>query len=240
MMLQYNFSGYKTKRLVFENVFSAIDSDSLEQLKELTAKRRLIEESINGTSYITEAIAREMHGGLTSRNQQELQRLEQYLARLYNLIIHVDSNTLRRDMYKWDSELKVLWTSTLTSLPVFKLKGPKFYHIGSLNYEMGMTLFVYGMTLRQYAFEVLPGDLQQCAFLLKKAAGVYSYLSYEVLPPLEQILPLDKPPEATINLSSSMSLFCLAEAQVSDVVSFYSTKCYLKLSFLQYSLAMSF
>lgn len=57
-------------QIVFENVFSVLDSASLEHLKELTAKRRLIEESVNATSNITEATAREMSGGLTSRSQQ--------------------------------------------------------------------------------------------------------------------------------------------------------------------------
>lgn len=47
-----------------------LDSVSLEHMKELTARRRLIEESINETSCITEATAREMSGGLTSRSQQ--------------------------------------------------------------------------------------------------------------------------------------------------------------------------
>lgn len=55
---------------MFENVFSVRDPAGLEHLKELTARRRLIEESINETSCITEATAREMSGGLTSHCQQ--------------------------------------------------------------------------------------------------------------------------------------------------------------------------
>ena len=47
-------------------MFSARDSATLEQLKELSSRRRVIEESINQSSSITEAIAREMSGGLTA------------------------------------------------------------------------------------------------------------------------------------------------------------------------------
>lgn len=55
---------------VFEEKFIARDSGTLEQLKEMTSRRRVIEESINETSFITDAIAREMSGGLSSHSQQ--------------------------------------------------------------------------------------------------------------------------------------------------------------------------
>lgn len=58
------------RQIVFEDAYGASDSCTLEQLKELSSKRRLIEESINESSSITEAIAREMSGGLTSHSQQ--------------------------------------------------------------------------------------------------------------------------------------------------------------------------
>lgn len=57
-------------QIVFEEVYAARDSATLEQLKELSSKRRMLEESINESSSINGAIAREMSGGLTSRNQQ--------------------------------------------------------------------------------------------------------------------------------------------------------------------------
>lgn len=58
------------RQIVFEDAYGASDSCTLEQLKELSSKRRLIEESINESSSITEAIAREMSGGLTSHSLQ--------------------------------------------------------------------------------------------------------------------------------------------------------------------------
>jgi hypothetical protein len=51
---------------VYEENYYARDSGTLEQLKELSTKRQAIEESINGSSKITPAIAREMAGGITS------------------------------------------------------------------------------------------------------------------------------------------------------------------------------
>lgn len=52
--------------MVYEETYYARDSGTLEQLKELSTKRQALEESINGSSRITPAIAREMAGGITS------------------------------------------------------------------------------------------------------------------------------------------------------------------------------
>lgn len=58
------------RQIVFEEVFAASDSCTLEQLKELSSNRRLMEDSINGSSSITDSIAREMSGGLTTHSQR--------------------------------------------------------------------------------------------------------------------------------------------------------------------------
>lgn len=55
---------------MFEDVFAALDPCTLEQLKELSSKRHVIEETINDASSITEAVAREMYGGLISQSEQ--------------------------------------------------------------------------------------------------------------------------------------------------------------------------
>ncbi|KAK9698286.1 hypothetical protein RND81_08G093500 [Saponaria officinalis] len=145
-------------KIVFEDVFVARDAVSLEQLKELSAKRRVIDESVNDTSRITEATARKMSGGLTSRIQQEIQKLDNYIPLLQNLIIQVDSVTDNQCTNRWNSELKIRWTSILGSSPTLRLNGPKHFQINSLRYEVGMILFLYGLTLRDLlAFEVLQG-----------------------------------------------------------------------------------
>ncbi|CAL2232221.1 unnamed protein product [Prunus armeniaca] len=112
----------KTKKIVFEEAYSARDSTTLEQLKELSSKRRMIEESINESSSITTAIAREMSGGLTSRSQQVLHNLEMYLPLLENLIFHVGMISDFGQIVRWNSELKMQWTSALSSSSFFNFK----------------------------------------------------------------------------------------------------------------------
>lgn len=48
----------------------AVDVATLEELKEMSSRRKAIEESIGQNRNVTDAIAREMSGGLTSRCQQ--------------------------------------------------------------------------------------------------------------------------------------------------------------------------
>jgi hypothetical protein len=76
---------------VYEETFYARGSGTLEPLKELSSRRRAVEESVNRSSFITEAIAREMAGGTTSRIQQDLQKLELHLPLLENLVMSVES-----------------------------------------------------------------------------------------------------------------------------------------------------
>ncbi|KAL2546500.1 Endosomal targeting BRO1-like domain-containing protein [Forsythia ovata] len=183
--------------VVYENALLARDSGTLEQLKELSSKRKAVEESINENSFITEAIAREMSGGLTSGCEQDIQKLENYLPLLENLVHHVDLISNNHRMTCWISDLKIRWSSTLTSSSIFHLHGPKFYQINDLHFELGMILVLYGAMLRERALEVLSKDLVQSATLFRKASGVYHYLAHEVLPPLQNALPPERPPEAT-------------------------------------------
>ncbi|OMP06819.1 hypothetical protein COLO4_07880 [Corchorus olitorius] len=203
----------QTKKLVFEDVFPSRDSATLEHLKELSARRRVIEESINQSSSVTEAIAREISGGLTSRCLRDLQKLEQYLPLLENLISHVDVVCSNRQVVRWISELKIRWSSALSSSSFFNLRGPKLFQIDTLRYELGMILYLYAALLRERAIEVLPADLVQSAKLFREAAGVFQHLAQEVFPSLQSAQSVERPPEATPWMSTVMSLICLAEAQ---------------------------
>ncbi|XP_042489567.1 uncharacterized protein LOC122069580 [Macadamia integrifolia] len=162
---------------------------------------------------MTEVIAREMAGGLTSRYEQDLQKLEQYLPLLENLMIHVQSLSNNQIIVRWTSGLKIRWTSALSASSIFNLRGAKFYNIDSLHLELGMNLFLYGAILRERALEVLTEDLVQSATLYRKAAGVYHYLVNEVLQSLQPPFTQERPPECTSSVCSIMSLICLAEAQ---------------------------
>lgn len=210
-------SKLRTKKIVFEAVYPALDSGTLEQLKELSSKRVNVE-SINENNSITDAIAREMSGGLTSQCEQDIQKLEQYLPLLENLVQHVDLIGDDPLVTRWTSNLKIRWTSVLSSSFFFNLMGPRFFQIDNLRFELGIVLFLYGAMLREWASQVLMTDLVQSATLFRKAAGVYHYLAHEVLPSLQGALTPEGPPEATASVSSVMSFICLAEAQIVTIM----------------------
>lgn len=86
---------------------------------------------------------------------QDLHKLEQYLPLLENLIFHVDLVSSNQRLVQWTSELKIRWSSALSSSYFFNLMGPKFYQIDNLRFELGMILFLYGAILRERALEIL-------------------------------------------------------------------------------------
>lgn len=216
MMLHFvQPSKLKTKKMVFEDVYASCDSTTLEHLKELSSKRKAIEDSINECNFVTEAIAKEMSGGLESRFEQDIHKIENYLPFLEILIPYADATSTINQIQisQWNAALKIRWSSALTTSSFFKIKGPKFFQINNLRFELGMTLFLCGGILRERALEVLSTDLVQSATIFRQAAGIYHHLAQEVLPHLEPELPPEKPPEALAAVSSIMSLICLAEAQ---------------------------
>ncbi|KAJ1389454.1 BRO1 domain [Sesbania bispinosa] len=121
-------------------------------------------------------------------------------------------------MAQWTAALKISWSSALGSSSFFNFKGPKFFQIDNLRFELGMTLFLCGGILRERALEVLSSDLVQSATIFRQAAGIYHHLAHVVLPPLEPELPPEKPPEALAAVSTIMSLICLAEAQAVTIM----------------------
>lgn len=203
----------KTKKVAFEETYYARDSGTLEQLKELTARRRAIEDFLNGTNQLTPAIAREMAGGISSPILQDLQKLERYLPLLENLVIHVEAANRSTQIFQWTSNLRIRWTSVILSSGPFGMSASKYFRVDDLRFELGMILFLYGGMLRERALEVLSTDLVEAATLFRKAAGVYQHMAQEVLPALQAVLPPERIPEATTSMATIMSCICLAEAQ---------------------------
>ncbi|PIN09502.1 hypothetical protein CDL12_17922 [Handroanthus impetiginosus] len=158
MMISYpGLSKMKTTSFVYQDVFPASDLGTLEELKELSSKRKAIEDSVNGSS-VTEAIAREMSGGLTSRHEQDIRKLEQYLPLLENLCQNIDLNKKNGKVIPWTSGRKIKWSSVLTASSIFHFEGPKFYSIFCVFSEHAMTLFLYAALLHERALEVLSSE----------------------------------------------------------------------------------
>ncbi|XP_073396909.1 uncharacterized protein [Physcomitrium patens] len=178
----------KTKRVVYEENYYARDSGTLEQLKELSTKRQAFEESINGSSKITPAIAREMAGGITS------------------------------PILQWTTDLAIRWTSPLSGSSGKLFTGPKYFRVDDLRYELGMTFFLYGALQRELAMEVLSTDIVEAGALFRRASGIFKHLAENVLPPLQPFLPPDRGPEATASMAAVMSTICLAEAQAVTIL----------------------
>ncbi|KAG0558944.1 hypothetical protein KC19_10G066200 [Ceratodon purpureus] len=204
----------RTKTILYEESFYARDSGTLEQLKELSSRRQAIQDSINGISTITPVIAREMAGGITS---PVLQKIERYLPLLENLVTCVVEKKQNRNVIQWTSQLAIRWTSPLSGQSGRGLKGPRYFQVDDMRYELGMTLNLYGALLRERALEVVCTDKAEAATLFRRASGVYVHLAKNVLPPLKASLPPESCPEVTPTLASIMSIICLAEAQAVTV-----------------------
>ncbi|OIW02258.1 hypothetical protein TanjilG_15141 [Lupinus angustifolius] len=158
-----------------------------------------------------------MTGGLVSHYEQDTHKIEQYLPLLENLLFYVDAKSTNNRMAQRTAALKIRWSSGLTSSSFFNLSGLKFFQIDNLRFELAMTLFLYGGILRERALEVLSTDLVQSSTFSRQAAGIYHHLAYDVLPSLRPVLPPEKPSEALTEVSTIMSLICLAEAQAAAV-----------------------
>lgn len=203
----------RTKKILYEETFYARDSGTLEQLKELSTRRQAIQDSINGISRLTPVIAREMAGGITSPVLQDLQKIERYLPLLENLVTCVEEKKNDGNVSQWTSELAIRWTSPLSGPSGRGLKGPRYFQVDDMRFELGMTLNLYGALLRERALEAVCTDKVEAATLFRRASGVYMHLAKNVLPPLKASLPAESCPEVTASLASIMSIICLAEAQ---------------------------
>ncbi|KAK9118492.1 hypothetical protein Scep_016585 [Stephania cephalantha] len=107
----------KTKKLIFEEIYKTPDAGTLEQLKELSARRRAFAVNISESSSNTEATARDISDGLNSRFEQDLEKLELYLPLLENLIYNID--LVRKDARM---ACRTSWSSAFSSSCVLNLK----------------------------------------------------------------------------------------------------------------------
>lgn len=79
-----------------------------------------------------------------------------YIPLLENLIYHINPKLKNQQTVRWISDLKIRWSSALTSSSVFHLNGPKLYQVNDMNFELRMILSLYGAILRDRALEISP------------------------------------------------------------------------------------
>lgn len=60
-----------------------------------------------------------------------------------------------RNVIQWTSQLAIRWTSPLSGQSGRGLKGPRYFQVDDMRYELGMTLNLYGALLRERALEVV-------------------------------------------------------------------------------------
>jgi len=86
---------------------------------------------------------------------QDLQKIERYLPLLENLVTCVEGKKNDGNVSEWTSELAIRWTSPLSGLRGRGLKGPRYFQVDDMRFELAMTLNLYGALLRERALEVV-------------------------------------------------------------------------------------
>ncbi|CAH2045476.1 unnamed protein product [Thlaspi arvense] len=215
-MVRYSIPIPKTKKrrcfkqMDFGNVFKFKKKDTTYELKNLTIKRKQVEDSINRTFHGVEAVVRE-----------DLVRIEEYLPSLQNLIDNLNKPCNREINSRFIKALKIRWSSalnlhckpssglSLTSI----LKSPIFFQVCSIMFELHMVLFIYALKLREKAIALVSTDMVESAKAYREAAGVFDHLSKLGHPDYSTWVPIEKFPELTSSVCSSLGLLCLAEGQ---------------------------
>lgn len=90
---------------------------------------------------------------------QDIYKIEQYLPLLEILFEYVGLKSFSNRIAQCTAALNIRWSSALCSSSFFNFKGPKFFQIDHLGFELVMTLFLYGGILRERALEVLSAGM---------------------------------------------------------------------------------
>lgn len=70
-----------------------------------------------------------------------------------------------RNVVQWTSQLAIRWTSPLSGASARGLKGPRYFQVDDMRYELGMALNLYGALLRERALEVVCTGMSAFALL---------------------------------------------------------------------------
>ncbi|CDY13585.1 BnaA06g33380D [Brassica napus] len=208
-MLRYFIPIPKTKTIVLGNVIKFTEKETKTELN-ISLSRKQVEDSISRSSHGVEAIVRE-----------DLVRIKAYLLFLRYMIDHMNkpcnqeiSNRFTKNlMIRWSSGLNLDCKSSngLSLASIFQPKSTPFFQSKDMLFELHMILFIYALKLREKAMVLASkADMVESTKAYREAAGVFDSVckightdwSY-----------IEKFPELTSPVCSSLKLLCLAEGQ---------------------------
>ncbi|XP_022544017.1 uncharacterized protein LOC106350928 [Brassica napus] len=207
-MLRYFIPIPKTKTIVLGNVIKFTEKETKTELN-ISLSRKQVEDSIGRSSHGVEAIVRE-----------DLVRIKAYLLFLRYMIDHMNkpcnqeiSNRFTKNlMIRWSSGLNLDCKSSngLSLASIFQPKSTPFFQSKDMLFELHMILFIYALKLREKAMVLASKDMVESTKAYREAAGVFDSVckightdwSY-----------IEKFPELTSPVCSSLKLLCLAEGQ---------------------------
>ncbi|KAF2534311.1 hypothetical protein F2Q70_00031861 [Brassica cretica] len=209
------FFGFE--HIVLGNVFKFTEKETKTELN-ICLSRKQVEDSISRSSHGVEAIVRE-----------DLVRIKAYFLFLRYMIDHMNKPCNQEISNRFTKNLKIRWSSGLnldckssnglSLASIFQLKSTPFFqskdmlfelHMILFMFELHMILFIYTLKLREKAMVLASKDMVESTKAYREAAGVFDYVckightdwSY-----------IEKFPELTSPVYSSLKLICLAEGQ---------------------------
>jgi len=147
-----------------------------------------------------------------------IQKTERYLPSVCGLACALSNQPRLR----LDEPLTFKWTSALRKTK-HKTGSRKMYLDWDFHFELVMTINTLGLAYARRAGEVLysgagsgalDADIKQAALLLRKAAGVFSYLSDTEIPRWVGVADRDTAVECNPHIAKALSIVCLALAQI--------------------------
>ncbi|CAN6876004.1 unnamed protein product [Brassica oleracea] len=212
--LRYFIPIPKTKKIVLGNVFKFTVKETKTELN-ISLSRKQVEDSISRSSHGVEAIVRE-----------DLVRIKAYLLFLRYMIDHMNKPCNQEISNRLTKNLKIRWSSGLnldckssnglSLASIFQLKSTPFFQSKDMLFELHMILFIYALKLREKAMVLASkADMVESTKAYREAAGVFDYVckightdwSY-----------IEKFPELTSPVCSSLKLICLAAGQISFLI----------------------
>ncbi|KAG5394927.1 hypothetical protein IGI04_024890 [Brassica rapa subsp. trilocularis] len=201
------FFGFK--QIVLGNVIKFTEKETKSELN-ISLSRKQVEDSIGRSSHGVEAIVRE-----------DLVRIKAYLLFLRYMIDHMNKPCNQEISNRFTKNLNIRWSSGLnldckssnglSLASIFQPKSTPFFQSKDMLFELHMILFIYALKLREKAMVLASkADMVESTKAYREAAGVFDSVCKIGHTDWSSI---EKFPELTSPVCSSLKLLCLAEGQ---------------------------